>query len=56
MQQKVKKALSLLLALSMVFSFMVLPAYAAEGDPVEITIRGYELSIRRNEAENILVE
>ncbi len=38
MQQKVKKALSLLLALSMVFSFMVLPAYAAEGDPVEITI------------------
>lgn len=26
------------------------------GDPVEITIRGYELSIRRNEAENILVE
>ena len=25
MQQKVKKALSLLLALSMVFSFMVLP-------------------------------
>ena len=26
------------------------------GDPVEITIRGYELYIRRNEAENILVE
>ena len=26
------------------------------GDPVEVTIRGYELSIRRNEAENILVE
>ena len=26
------------------------------GDPVEITIRGYELSIRKNEAENILVE
>lgn len=25
------------------------------GDPVEITIRGYELSIRKNEAENILV-
>lgn len=26
------------------------------GDPVEITLRGYELSIRKNEAENILVE
>lgn len=26
------------------------------GDPVEITIRGYELSIRKNEAENIIVE
>lgn len=26
------------------------------GDPVEITIRGYELSIRKNEAENILVD
>ncbi len=26
------------------------------GDPVEITIRGYELSIRKQDAENILVE
>lgn len=26
------------------------------GDPVEITLRGYELSIRKNEAENIIVE
>lgn len=26
------------------------------GDPVEITVRGYELSIRKNEAESILVE
>ena len=25
------------------------------GDPVEITVRGYELSIRKNEAENIEV-
>lgn len=25
------------------------------GDPVEITVRGYELSIRKSEAENILV-
>ena len=26
------------------------------GETVEITIRGYELSIRKNEAENILVD
>ena len=25
------------------------------GDPIEITVRGYELSIRKMEAENILV-
>ena len=25
------------------------------GDPVEVTVRGYELSIRRSEAENIEV-
>ena len=26
------------------------------GDPVEITVRGYELSIRKDDADNILVE
>ena len=26
------------------------------GDPVDITVRGYELSIRKGDAENILVE
>ena len=26
------------------------------GDPVEITIRGYELSLRKSDAESILVE
>ena len=26
------------------------------GDPVEITVRGYELSIRKGDAENILLE
>lgn len=26
------------------------------GDPVEITVRGYELSLRRNDAETIEVE
>lgn len=26
------------------------------GDPIELTIRGYELSIRKNEAEYVVVE
>ncbi|HAN20148.1 MAG: iron transporter FeoA [Clostridiales bacterium GWF2_36_10] len=26
------------------------------GDPIEINVRGYELSIRKSEAENIVVE
>lgn len=26
------------------------------GDPIEITVRGYELSLRKGEAENIVVE
>lgn len=26
------------------------------GDPIEVTIRGYELSLRKEEAENIIVE
>lgn len=26
------------------------------GDPVEVTVRGYELSIRKTEAEHILVD
>jgi ferrous iron transport protein A len=26
------------------------------GDPVEVTVRGYELSLRKADAENILVE
>ena len=25
------------------------------GDPIEVTVRGYELSLRKNEAESILV-
>ena len=29
---------------------------APMGDPVEINVRGYELSIRKSEAENILLE
>ena len=26
------------------------------GDPIEVTVRGYELSLRKAESENILVE
>lgn len=26
------------------------------GDPIELTIRGYELSIRKDEAEHVIVE
>ena len=26
------------------------------GDPIEVTVRGYELSLRKVEAENIVVE
>ncbi len=26
------------------------------GDPIEVTVRGYELSLRKSEAENILIE
>lgn len=26
------------------------------GDPIEVTVRGYELSLRKSEAENILVD
>ena len=26
------------------------------GDPMEVTVRGYELSLRKGEAENIVVE
>ena len=29
---------------------------APRGDPVEVTVRGYELSIRKGDAANILVE
>ncbi len=26
------------------------------GDPLEVTVRGYELSVRKSDAENILIE
>lgn len=30
--------------------------FAPFGDPLEITVRGYNLSLRKNEAENIIIE
>lgn len=35
---------------------IIMKKAAPFGDPVEINVRGYELSIRRNEAKNIVVE
>ncbi len=29
---------------------------APMGDPIEVTIRGYELSVRKSEAETVLME
>lgn len=26
------------------------------GDPIEVSVRGYELSLRKSEAENVLIE
>ena len=26
------------------------------GDPIEVTVRGYELSLRKDEADNVIVE
>jgi len=37
-------------------SSIFLRKIAPLGDPIEITIRGYELSIRKSDAERILVE
>ena len=30
--------------------------FAPLGDPIDITVRGYELSILKSEAENIIIE
>ena len=35
---------------------IIMKKAAPFGDPIEINVRGYELSIRRNEAKNIVVE
>ena len=35
---------------------VIVTKQAPLGDPIEITVRGYELSLRRADAENIIVE
>lgn len=35
---------------------IILRKYAPLGDPIEVTLRGYELTLRKSEAENILLE
>ncbi len=35
---------------------ITLKKYAPMGDPIELKLRGYTLSIRRSEAENIYIE
>lgn len=35
---------------------IILRKFAPLGDPIEVTIRGYELTLRKSEAENILLE
>lgn len=35
---------------------IILRKYAPLGDPIEVTIRGYELTLRRDEANKILME
>lgn len=37
-------------------AIITMKRFAPFGDPIQITIRGYELSIRKSEAENIKVE
>ena len=41
----------------MMYCLMAVGRKAAPlGDPIEVTVRGYELSLRKGEAENIVVE
>ena len=35
---------------------VILRKRAPLGDPIEITVRNYELSLRKNEAENVICE
>lgn len=48
-----KKLLSMGLTPGVEFS---VTRYAPMGDPVEIEVRGYRLSLRREEAEAVLIE
>lgn len=35
---------------------IIVKKFAPMGDPIEITIRGYELTIRKSEAQAVLME
>ncbi len=35
---------------------IVVKKLAPMGDPIEVTIRGYELTLRKSEAQNVLME
>jgi Fe2+ transport system protein FeoA len=35
---------------------IIVNGVAPLGDPIEVTVRGYHLTLRKNEAETILVE
>ncbi len=48
-----KKLLSMGLTPGVAFSVI---RYAPMGDPVEIKVRGYSLSLRKEEAEAVLIE
>ena len=63
MSKKVKKVLAEGKIKRRLFDMGVTPGasltfkkVAPLGDPVEITLRGYELSLRKDEAANVVVE
>ena len=37
-------------------AFVILKKVAPLGDPIEVNLRGYELSLRKDEAKCVLVE
>ena len=36
--------------------YILLKKYAPLGDPMEVRVRGYNVALRKSEAENIVVE
>ena len=35
---------------------IIVKKFAPLGDPIDVTIRGYELTVRKSEAESVLME